>query len=162
MGGWYFPKKENLVPVNDSVKEAIWKAIVLLNGEAPHSFWGDTSDVFGRIDFYCDHGMSVESGVLGATSFLNSDRVLLSPLIVQGITWETTTGIPNNETAMNTVIHELTHLHQMRKWFGLFYLFLNAPWFSFFTLEKWANENGVFAQDRLTKLYNDMRKKLED
>jgi hypothetical protein len=147
MGSWYFSKKENLSLISKNNVESIRKAIELLKDKTPYPFW--TEDV----DFYCDKGMSVENGVLGATTFLHKNRVLLSPLVIRIINWETTNGIPNNEVAMNTVIHELTHLQQMRKWYGLFYLLMNIPFICNFTLEKWACANGNSAQKILGEIY---------
>lgn len=157
MGGWYFPDPNNLVPIDDLKVTQIWNAIRGISGKTPHKFYGEIFEEFVMVEFFVDKGMLFNDGVLGATQFFHPNRVCLSPIIVDNIGWEAS-GVPNNEIAMNTVIHELTHLKQMRIAFGIVYAVLNAPWFSFFTLEKWASENGDAAQNKLSDIYDEMRR----
>ena len=160
MPGLYFPKKENLSLITDEEKHCIEEAVILLKDNLPWDFRCNASieniGLVQHIDFYKDKGMD-GTAVLGYTTFFKPNEILLSPLIVDGLTWTNNQGIPNNESVMSTVIHELTHLRQMQWFYGLAWMFLNIPLVASSTIEKWANDNGAAATELLSKHYDGMR-----
>ena len=152
MAQFYSPKKENLIPLTVLQTQAIVLAARLLEGKLPHKFATD----YGSVRFFIDKGMNSDNGVMGFTNFLNSDEILLSPDIVNGI--ETKYGdVPDNSEQVSVAIHELTHRDQ-RSWLqGIMFPVLNIPGMDKLTLEKWAKENELAAAEMLNNLYAKMR-----
>ena len=125
------------------------KAISLLkNGNFPHKFFQYVEGV----EFLVDPTI-VNSSILGQTSFFSPNRVVLSPLVSKTLMWSNHFGVPNNEMAIETIVHELTHLQQIRdwKWFG--WPIIHLPILNLYTVEKWAKENGIAARDYLESQY---------
>jgi hypothetical protein len=154
-GYLYFPSDENLRRLTSEELDCI--CVGLANLKCVKLPWGYYENI-EDIVFYEDKGMTLDSGVLGHTRF-GSKRVILAPLIVDALKWKNMDGIPNNSIAMNTVVHELTHLAQMRWGYGILWAILNAPIICQYTIEKWANENGCKAEEQLQAIYNDLRSK---
>jgi len=154
MGYLYFPREENLKKLGSEHMHAIMSGMSLVLDKTPYGF---DSQLFSY-EFYSDQGMTVETGIMGYTTFF-SNRILLSPIIAEQLTWTNNNGVPNNETAMNTVIHELTHRRQMRWLKGFAWLFLNIPGIDM-TIERMARENGEAAEIILEKHYDELRKAL--
>jgi hypothetical protein len=153
MGTFYFPNLDNLRKLTTEEVDYIYIGIQNLRGaDLPYKFHLEIDEII----FLEDPGMDLKNGILGYTKF-GTDRVLLSPIIVTALKHKDINGIPNNNDAMNTVIHELTHLQQMSWLGGLCWAFLNIPIISAFTIEKWATTNGTAAADYLENLYNEMR-----
>lgn len=157
MGAFYWTYKQNVKPLTNKQLDLIWDGVRMLGKDMPYKFYGSKFQEFKTLNFFTDNGMNYHNGVLGATYFLRPNNVYLAPMIVNTLTWTNNTGIPDNAVAFNTIIHELTHLQQMRIAYGLYYLLLNAPWFSWFTLEEQAVQNGHSAQTRLQTLHDNMR-----
>lgn len=159
MSGFYFPKKNNLKILSQKEKNKIIEAVKIIKDKLPHEIYygyGKNGEILDKVSFFVDEGMK-DNSVLGCISFFKPNQVLLSPIIVEALSWESISGIPNNESAMSTVIHELTHLDQIRWFNGILWPFLNNPLVSFWTTEKWANENGQSARKILQKQYDNMR-----
>jgi len=157
MGAWYWTYEKNVTDVTDKQLDAIWDAICIIKDGTPKPYFGRKFCEFRTLKFFVDNGMNYNNGVMGATYFFRPNIVYLSPTTAKALEWKSINGIPNNEIAMRTVIHELTHLQQMRVWYGLYYLILNAPWFSWFTLEKHAYENEEYVYRLLNKAYQNMK-----
>jgi len=137
MAGLYFTKKKNLVPLIDEYIERIKKDIDIVKSRLPHKIFDD----FSKIQFFIDKGMNYENGILGKVSFLFKDRILLSNDIASMLNWK------YNETAIGTVVHELTHRQQMTWLGGLAFPIFNIPGVSNITLENWAVQNEDVAAD---------------
>jgi hypothetical protein len=152
MGYLYFPKAVNLIPLDDAAVSAIDEALKLLAGKTPYKFLYPIPDY----KFYTDKGMTTETGILGYTGYF-SHKVLLAPSLMGQFVWKDMNGIPNNETAMGTVIHELTHLHQMEWLFGLAWPIMNIPGLDMI-IESQARQNGEAAIEILGNIYEERRK----
>lgn len=153
---FYHPNPVDLMPLDNKELDAILDAIKLVVDRLPWRIYGENMSEFNTLEFYCDEGMK-NSSILGYTQFFNNNRVLLNPVICNGLTHKNNAGIPNNEIEMNTIIHELTHLRQMRFCHGLLWPIINSPIIRDFTVEKWACENGSAATKILTESYDILR-----
>jgi hypothetical protein len=155
LGPFYFPSQKDLVPLSKEEVMAIEDAVSLLrNANLPHGFY----DRINEVEFFSDPTLK-GSAILGQTTFFRSNRVILSPTIVQGLGWKNTHGVPNNELHMSTVIHELTHLQQFRDWKWYGWIIVHLPFLDRYTVEKWANQNGEAAHDYLSNAYQEMKRK---
>jgi len=155
LGSLYFPRRKDLVEISKPERVALQDAVMLLkDANLPYRFFQHVDSV----EFFSDVTLS-KSAILGHTTFLKPNRVILSPLISKGLVWTSNLGVPNNEVAMSTVVHELTHLQQFRdwKWFG--WPIIHLPFLAKYTVEKWANENGVAANNYLSRQYRSKTKK---
>jgi len=151
---FYFTKKDNLVRFTESQLQAVRDAIKVLDGKTPCKFYTDID----RLEFYEDKGMNMDNGVMGKTSFLRSKEVYISPSIAQGLVYKDRRGIPNNETSVAIVIHELTHTQQMKS-FGLGFLIFNIPLIDRITIERWADKNQNFTESFLLEHYRKLRER---
>lgn len=150
MAYFYFPRDENLRPLNEIEFDALFLGVSNLRGvDLP---WGWVKDISG-LSFYEDKGMTVDTGIMGYTKFF-SNKILLSPLTVKGLLWKNIYGIPNNELSVSVVAHELTHRRQMQWLYGLAWAFLNIPFIDGLMIEKWARENEAAAREQLAKIYD--------
>ena len=154
MAALYFPKKKNLTPFTLEQRKLVWDAVELLSSQNLPNDW--CSNLSG-IQFFSDSGMTVDNGIMGYTSYLRSNEILIAHYLVANLSWNTS-GVPNNEAPMSVIVHELTHTAQ-RKWlFGLIWPVLNIPGVDLFTLEKWAMENQEASEEILQKRYSEMRR----
>lgn len=149
----YFPKDENLRALTD--KEVFEIEVGIANAKNVDLPWGFQDNILDLV-FYEDKGMDLENGVMGYTKFMSS-KILLSPGVVEGLMWKDNNSIPNNETSMGTIIHELTHRKQMQWLGGFAWLFLNIPGIDRLTIECWARENESAAAAGLSELYSNIR-----
>jgi len=153
-GGIYFPNDKDLVSLTNEENEAIYKAVeALRDADLPHAFY----DKVENVKFYSDPTLT-GSAILGQTNFFQPNRVILSPVIVQGLTWTNNKGVPNNEIHMATVIHELTHLQQFRDWKWYGWIIVHLPFLNKYTVERWATQNGDASDKYLGDLYSSMKK----
>lgn len=88
--------------------------------------------------FFYDDRLTVDGGILGSTRATEPTRVCLSPILERSIQL----GVNLGQVA-DTVVHELTHLEQMRHWW--FYL-CNNPLLRHWTTEAQAYRNGAAAR----------------
>jgi hypothetical protein len=86
----------------------------VMEGNTPYPFASPDG-----IAFLCSYHLGPY--VLGRVDWLYQDRVLLSPVVCVGLSWSRISGQHHA-----TVIHELTHLHQMRR-YGVLWGVLNLP-----------------------------------
>ena len=154
MAAFYFPKEENLRILSDKeifeIEVGISNIINLPN--LPWSFQSDISDLV----FYEDKGMNLDNGIMGYTKF-TGNKILLNSRVVKDLVYKDNNGIPNNETSMGTIIHELTHRRQMQWLGGFAWLFLNIPGIDRLTIERWAKENEYAVSACLSELYDKIR-----
>jgi len=154
MARLYYVKRSNLRPLDQLEREALRESLkYLLETNLPHSYHKGLSG----IKYYEDKGMDLENGVMGAHDYLHPNEIYLSPYLVKDLNYRSKSGILNNETIMNTIVHELTHAEQRRWLFGFAWLILNIPIVCEFTLEKWAKENGSYAEKWLCEKYSALR-----
>ena len=140
---WYFPCPEPK-SIGQGALGCLAEAMhVLADWTPPHVY--DTH--WGHYDFRIDTNMTTENGVLGYTKLL-SNVILLSPEVTKALAWKN-----NNEIAMSTVVHELTHRAQMKWAGGVLWPLLNLPIICDLTIEDWACENGESACKFLTEAY---------
>jgi len=112
---------------------------------------------FLEVVFYIDYSID-GTGILGYTKFNPVDRnVFISPTIYENLISVDNNNIPNNEIALSTVVHELTHVYQM---YTLGFLFgaLNLPIIRDLTTEKWAGENTNVAMEYFSMVNDNLRK----
>ena len=152
MGYFYFPDQNDLRQLSSDEVSEIEVGCANLKNKLK---WGFENPY--EYMFYEDKNMTTENGILGYTKKF-SDKILLSPVVVSGLKWKDKNGIPNNETVMGVVIHELTHRHQMKWLFGLTWPIFNIPFIDVITIEKWARQNEQEAIDILSKIYDDLRR----
>ena len=153
MAQLYSPKDENLRELTTTELVSIFRAVKFLEGKLPHEFCSDLNG----IRFYEDKGMDTDNGVMGYTSYLSPNRILLCPGVVQGLTHEVK-GVPDNEQNISTVIHELTHRNQRTWGYGVAWFGLNLPIIDQMTIEKWARENEAASIVILSAAYAAMRR----
>ncbi len=130
----YFPRRSNIRPIPSEEVEALYRGVSGIT-RLPWPIWPAEN-----VQWCEDSGMDLDNGVMGMVRFLDRDRILLSPCVVKGLSWE-------NPYSIATAIHELTHRHQMSWCGGLLWPFLNLPGLRYWLLaEKWAMENQMAAQ----------------
>jgi len=154
-GSLYFPREKDLVEFGKPERNDLQDAIKLLaEANLPHRFFFHVDSV----RLFTDTTIG-QSSILGHTTFLKPNRVILSPLISNALTWKSQLGVPNNEVAMSTIIHELTHLQQFRDWKWYGWPIIHLPFLAKYTVEKWACENGNAAKKYLERQYRSKTKK---
>ena len=141
---------DNVEPLSYHAIAGLHDAMLILKQSwvPPH----DCVMLVGPYEFRVDPNMNTDNGVMGYTKFF-SNTIYISRDVEVGLTWQ-----GNNEVAMSTVIHELTHRAQMLWCGGWLWPILQFPGLRDLTLEKWANENGRSAGLELEKAYMEMRR----
>lgn len=117
----------------------------------PHRFETDLDS----IKFFVTDQLG--EGVMGKADMFYTNAIHISPSILENLMTYDRNKIPNNQLAMEQVVHELTHIYQFR-YYRVFFWLLIIPGIRSLTVEKWANENGSKAAELLRKLYKKLRK----
>lgn len=115
-------------------------------------------DNIDKVVFYVDYNIK-GTGILGYTRFNPVHyNVSISPTIYKNLIAVDNNNIPNNEIALSTIVHELTHVCQIDS-LGILFGALNLPIIRNFTTEKWANENTDIAVEYFSMLNDRLRKR---
>lgn len=131
----YFPRERNLRPLALAEVQSVHEGVSRV-GELPWPVWSPKA-----VRWYEDSGMTLENGVMGLVRFLDRDKILLSPVVVKGMSW-------GNPLCIATAIHELTHRHQMSWCGGLLWPLLNLPGLRYWLFaERWAKQNELAAME---------------
>lgn len=138
----YVPLNKNLRRLPAEEISLIVDSLTYLTTSLPYDIFWDVGD----IAWFEDQGMNVDNGVMGAIWYTQKNRILLSPEIITNLKF-----VNNNESAMEIIVHELTHRAQMEYWW---FPLCNIPFVNLFTIEKWAVHNGKVAKEILSKAYD--------
>lgn len=138
---------------------AVFRMLDVLKRDAvlPHKWYGGPSyqeDSFRSVSYYQDDGMNLDNGILGATYYYSKSKMYLSPIVVREFTeW------PDDCcNSIGVIIHELTHLHQMRWFHGLLWPIIAIPGLRQLTVEPWAYENQDAAKEFIKGYQISLRK----
>ena len=147
-GKLYFPKSHNLQEITRVQEMNITLAVMRLRScNLPHDFFGLANGEIEKITVLIDHGM--RGTTEGHSSVIHPYRVLISPTIGFGLISRSGL-VENNQHEMSIIIHELTHLAQMRN--PIKFAIGNLPGINIYMNEKWANENQQAAYDALVDI----------
>ena len=152
MNKLYFPPSKRLIKLSELQSSEIILAILrLAEFKFPYKYLGDTLGEMNELEFYLDPKMPKDC--LGHTTILHPNRIVLNQMIVNGLTSKLLLGVSSNQHELSIVVHELTHLAQMRN--PIKFALLNLPVICNYGNEYQANRNQEFAYDKLLLLLED-------